>query len=369
MTFNIIVIKPNEISNLNTRSEAFDNEIKKITEIVKVDDNSFGECIVEKLGMYRENEEVDLQGDTEVCDETYDKKIYQFCYVDPFDNNTNDETETETKLKLQNNKLASNLLYVQKKITGNIVLFCCKIGKDGTAKNISMTIDDLKDILNRKFFHKAIYCHSSGNMLEFTYHNDMNIFNEDNQDVSIRPQLQNIWDLMKTGIYYEFSIFKYNLILVTQTEKYGNESNKIISLLINDAVAKGSFVILHKITEQDYYNITIPELKKMVYLHKMQQLDENESDDKKINNLLVVKNKYVTLHNKYSKFKSDPENLNLNFEEFCDKEYLELNTNDIFNEIVKNEITKNEITKNEITKNEITKNEITKNELENELEN
>lgn len=373
MSFDIIVIYPNDIKNLNPESEEFNLSITECTQIVTTNNESFNECIIEHLNMYNENGS-DLVGDTEVCDETVERKIFQFCYIDPFDNDG-------MKPQLYN-KLASNLLYSQKRVTGTVVLFGCQIIKNGTAKNISTNITDLKNILNRKFIHTGIYCHSSNKLLEFTFHNDMNIFNNHNQCESIRPRLPNIWELLKTGIYYEISIFKYNLVIVTPTNDYINEpSNKIISLLLNSMDARGSFIILHKITETEYYDITITELKKMVYLHKelingtnIQEsepltdltdltesviepvtnlLTEAEIESKieaetnalakqnnieKIDGLVVIKNKYITLYNKYNKYKQL--NSIINFDEFCNNEYTECPI--IFNEFIKNNIPKNE---------------------------
>ena len=163
--FSIILIDPNNLQILNPTHSKFNEELDKIAKMVTVNQETFIKQIGEHLQMDQIDKE--LMGDTELCYETYDKKIYEFCYIDIMENKIEPRG---------NNILASQLACVHKKIDGPVALFGYKINiKTGLAENMNITFNDLKDILLNKFFHQGIYVHSSGNMCEFIYHNNLKI--------------------------------------------------------------------------------------------------------------------------------------------------------------------------------------------------
>lgn len=285
-TFKIILINPNKIQALNPYSPEFDAELKKYTSIKQVDDKTFMETIVKHLQM--DKTENEFMGDTELCYETFDKKIYEFCCVDI----------TE---KRGDNMLASHLSCLHKKIDGPVVLFGYKVNSIGIPVNISVGYDELKEILINKYIHTGVYIHESGNMIEFTYHNDLNVFNQQNQKPELIPRLGDIAELLKSGTYFNFSVYKYNLVVVVPNipENEDGKINKVISLFLNKMIAKGNFIILHKVAQNDYTNFSINELKQMVYLYNQKDLKSKDTINEKINNIKVVKNKYMILHNKF----------------------------------------------------------------------
>lgn len=320
----IILIKPNNLSILNPNTNDFNDEINKICEIIETDDNNFLGEIGKYLGLNEEKN--DFIADTYICSETYDKKIYEICHIDIQQNNITSRGE---------NKLASNLTYLYKKIDGPVILLGYQIDlQTGLPKNINVDFSILKQILLKKFLHKGIYIHYSDNMVEFNFHNNLNIFIDENND--IKERLVDIDNLIRKGVCFEFSLYKYNMMIIAQVEDF-DKINKSMTLFLDKMLAKGNFIILHKISENDYTDITIDEFKKMVYLYNNKLLNDSDTKEEKINNINIIKNKYMILHNKFNKLN--------NYEEYENYINIEFNKNKdkykkIFNEELKNELNK-----------------------------
>ena len=290
--FEIILIEPNSIEIIDPFSLKFHEELLKCTKIVQVNNKTLMEKIGDHLKM---NDTGDFMGNTELCYETNDKKIYEICYIDIIENKIEPRGE---------NILASQLSCVHKKIDGPVALFGYKVNiKTGLPVNISVKYDELKDILINKFMHKGVYIHSSNSMIEFTFYNDLNVLIPENQTKELQPRLKDISMLLKTGIFFEFSVYTYNLIIVTPKLEYDNlntyPTNKIISLFLDKLIAKGDFIIFCKISQNDYTNFSIKELKQMVYLYNNKNLKTDETKIDKIDNIQVIKNKHMLLYNKF----------------------------------------------------------------------
>lgn len=317
----ILLINQNNLEITNPNTKEFDNELKKICNIIETKKDEFIGEVGKYLGL--NDEKNDFIADTEICCETYDKKIYEICHIDIQQNNIKTRG---------NNNLASNLTYLYKKIDGPVILLGYQINlKTGIPENIDVDFNIIKNILVKKFLHKGIYIHYSNNMVEFNYHNNLNVFIEENKEII--PRLTDIDNLIRNGVCFEFSIFKYNMMIIAQIKDYEN-INKPMSLFLDKMLAKGNFIILHKISQNDYTDITIDEFKKMVYLYNNKILDENDTKEEKINNINVIKNKYMILDNKFSKIKT------INFENYIN---IEFNKNKnkyikIFNEELKKEL-------------------------------
>jgi hypothetical protein len=315
----IILINPNNLEITNTKE--FDNELKKICHIIETKEDEFIGEVGKFLGL--NDEKNDFIADTEICCETYDKKVYEICHIDIQQNNITSRGE---------NKLASNLTYLYRNIDGPVILLGYKINLNTKLpENIDVDFNILKDILVKKFLHKGIYIHYSNNMVEFNYHNNLNVFIEENKEIMQR--LPDIDNLIRNGVCFEFSIFKYNMMIIAQIKDYEN-INKSMSLFLDKMLAKGNFIILHKISQNDYTDITIDEFKKMVYLYNNKILDENDTKEEKINDINVIKNKYIILDSKFNKIKAP------NFENYINIEF-DKNKNKyikIFNEELKKEL-------------------------------
>lgn len=335
--FNIILIKPNNLKTFNPYSSEFDNEISNYIEIKTVDDYSFIENLITHLKLSNNNEkekeknEYDYTGDTDICYET-EKYVYEICHVDKLENQIESRGD---------NVLSSQLTLLHKTIDGPSILYGYKINKKGVAENININKDTIKEILINKFFHKGIYIHTSGNMCEFTYHNDLNVFNEQNQIEELLPRLQEIGNLIKTGLYYDYSIYKYNLVIIFSNEYKNSDINKILTVFLNNKIkdknipAKGNFIILNKVAKNDYTNITINEFKKIVYCYKDKDLKSEDTKIEKIDNLYVIKNRFVILNNRFKKYKKKLEDFN----DFINKTFNEfILDNNIFNKYILDEI-------------------------------
>ena len=302
-TFEIVLINPNTIQALNPYSSEFDEELKKCTKVVSVTNETFMEIVCKHLKM---NEaENDFMGDTELCYETPDRKIYEFCHIDIVEN------QIESRGK---NVLASQLCYLHKEIDGPVALFGYKVSVGtGTPTSISIGYNEIKEIMINKFMHTGVYVHSSGNMAEFTFHNDMNVLNQENQKPDLIPRLRDISMLLKTGSFFEFSVYKYNLIIVTpliecNDNDKGNfdsyPTSKVISLFLNKMIAKGDFIVLCKVAQNDYINFSINELKQMVYLYDQKDLKSKDTVNEKVGEIKVVKNKHMILYNKFKEYRN-----------------------------------------------------------------
>lgn len=171
-------------------------------------------------------------------------------------------------------------------------------------------------------------------MVEFNFHNNLNVFIDENK--SIMERIPDIDNLIRKGVCFEFSLYKYNMLIIAQIEDYDN-INKSMTLFLDKMMAKGNFIILHKISENDYSDLTIDEFKKMVYLYDNKLITEEETKEEKINDISIIKNKYMILHNKFSKI-----NNTNNFEKYINDEF-DKNKNKyikIFNDELKNELKK-----------------------------
>jgi hypothetical protein len=249
----IILIKPNDLFIMNPNSNEFDNELKNICEIIETNNDDFLGEIGKYLGL--NDEKNDFIADTDICCETYDKKIYEICHLDIQQNNI---------LPRGENILASNLVYLYKKIDGPVILLGYKINlKTGLPENISVDFNILKQILLKKFLHKGIYIHHSDNMVEFNFHNNLNVFIDENND--IRERLTEIDNLIRKGVCFEFSLYKYNMMIIAQIEDF-DKINKSMTLFLDKMLAKGNFIILHKISKNDYTDITI-EIKMLIKIY------------------------------------------------------------------------------------------------------
>lgn len=317
----ILLIDPNNLEITNPNTKEFNNELQKICHIIETKEDEFIGEVGKYLGL--NDEKNDFIADTEICCETSDKKVYEICHIDVQQNNITSRG---------NNKLASNLTYLYRNIDGPVVLLGYRINLNTKLpENIDVDVNTLKNILIKKFLHKGIYIHHSNNMVEFNYHNNLNVFIEENKEIMQR--LPDIDNLIRNGVCFEFSIFKYNMMIIAQIKDYEN-INKSMSLFLDKMLAKGNFIILHKISQNDYTDITIDEFKKMVYLYNNKILDENDTKEEKINDINLIKNKYIILDSKFNKIKET------NFENYINIEF-EKNKNKyikIFNEELKKEL-------------------------------
>lgn len=300
MSFDIILIEPNNLQSFDQYSDEFKECIKNVTKIETVTPDTFMDVVVKFIGM--EN----IMGDTELCHEDEKFRVYQFCYVDDVEGR-------------ELNMLATQLSYKHRPIHGPVVLFGSKVTSK-LCKNISMDYNDLGHLLDNKYFHTGVYVHNSGRMCEFTFHNDLNVLNERNQTEELMPRLHDIADLIKNGIYFEYSLMRYTLVIIGK--KNDLDVNKPITLLIKKLKAKGNYIILHKISQNDYTNITVKELKKLVFLYDVDMLEE-DTNIEKINGVDVCKNKYQII---YKKYKETGKKMN-EYEKFVETEYSKIENN------------------------------------------
>ena len=334
-TFKVILIEPNNLSVFNPNLPEFDREIEQFVKVETVNQETFIPIVCNFL----QNKDEDYMNDTILCHETYNKKIYELCYVDNVSNGINSRGD---------NILASQLCYVHKKIDGKVALLGSKVNLEtGLPECIDVDISVLKKILLKKYFHKGIYVHHSGNMIDFIYHNNnFNVLNDENKKEGLQPHLQDIFLLIKNGLHYEYSIFKYNLVIIVPQEYKNEPCNKIISMLVYDdnkkLEAKGNFIILNKVAENEYVDISIKELKQMVYLYKNKNLtvqdvsNETQAILNKETKIEKVKNRYMVLYNKFKEYRKDnkiSEMLN-NFNEYVKNNYSIIEYKSIFNEYI-----------------------------------
>jgi hypothetical protein len=331
--FSILLIEPNNLDNFNVDSKNFNNELNNFVTIEFVSHETMMQSICSFLKLDHTH-----IANTVLLDETPDRHVYQLCYLSDKDN------KIETR---GDNKLASMLTYMNEKIDGPAVIVGSRINiKTGIPKSVSVNYETISLILKKKFFHNGLYVHSSGRLSNFIYYNDLTVVNPENSNSDIRPMLGDIVDLIKNGAYYEYSLYKYNLVIVMKPLKKDEllkyTDNKIMTIFLNNMLVKGNCLILHKVTQNDYTDITLDEFKQMVYLYTDKNLDSDEISKEKVDGIYKIKNKHMILYNKFRKYRKNIKKSNLmdKFDNFVQETFSEINKTDCFNTVVLDELNK-----------------------------
>lgn len=287
-TFNIAIIAPNtimfnkdEIVNMthNTLSE----RIKDYIQFKTITFDDFIPEIVDTIKLTS-----DLMGSTSHCAED-SKYVYQMCHLDMENNGKkNDENIFNT--------LSSYLVSDGIKIYGSTVFFRSEIGINGTCITSSVNLDNIVDVLYKKLVHKCVKIDTDGNIDEIIFIGDpMEMFITDGNSCTDYQ-------------WMELPIFKFNLIVFIQVKASPNKINKKATRLIGRYRVHGDVIVASKSTENEYIDIDKQLLENLLIiaggtLEDRNLKDEEKDDDKKIDGIPVVFNRYCVLKKRLEEHK------------------------------------------------------------------
>ncbi len=241
------------------------------TKIIETDDTNFTSDIVEGIG-------VDIckksSIHTSVIHEEYDK-IWQISYI----NDTNEDNINHT---------ASLLSLDNKTICYNVILFCSKVNDNGSCDTMSITIDDLKQLVQIKKQHIGCHIDIKNMISEFTYSNISDVISDKYE-------------------YYPTTLFGFDLELYSEKKNESKIVNKFMSSIVKKLMY-GDVYIIHKLGEHTYGNINIKLLTELKQLYhtpiNLQIITDKETEvERDTRGLLVVKNRWWMLKKKMNEFK------------------------------------------------------------------
>ena len=251
--FDIIIIKPNEYNN--------ETQLNDITEIVKTDEKNLLQVLISHVKPKKQI------SDTASIYQTQEK-LYQLFHTT---GNNNEKV----------NYLASYLTRNNNVIYGTAILLSYDVPLHNFETiNSNCTLHDIKIILNNKKQHECVKIDTNGLMTKI---------------IIIKEKFD---DYVSNTHVIEYSIFKYNLIFFV---KDTNILNNKVSRLLHRPV-KGDVIIMSKISESQYDNLSIDEVGKMIAAANNTKLTNDDLKlEKNKNGTVIIKNKYRILENKYRK--------------------------------------------------------------------
>lgn len=288
----VVIIKPNNFKFI--KKDHYKNHQKLIeninpyVEIKEIAFNEMMDAIITTINLTP-----DEIGATETVYETR-SHVYQLCFLGkhgiqvPQEDNTN-ETNNINNL---------GRILCGEKINGNCVLIKSKINNNYICSPDSVEIDDLIQIVYSKFVHIGIFVpeDKEEKLVEFDYFDHpIEYYNITNYDDYDNYEIKNI------------NFIEFDLCIIVNKDN-NNNINKRITRLISDQIIYGDVIIILKSTHE-YYDLTKDILEKLlVVAHgplQDRKLKDNEiAENKKINNLPIVVNKYIILEERYKQYKN-----------------------------------------------------------------
>lgn len=227
----------------------------------------------------------ELMGDTSLCME-YDKDIYQLCHLS-LKNNRLEEDDNNI------NGIGSCLALDHEKVYGKAVLIKSTITDDYTCQPSSINlIEDISNIIFKKIIHKGIKIKDDASIEEFFFKKD---------------PAENFSEADKENYkWFELSLFKFNLIVFIESAPTFNNINKIATRIMGKKVV-GNMIIVSSCADNDYEDFDRQLFDKLdtscwgSLESRKSYNDENENENKKINGLPIVKNRYISLNERYNR--------------------------------------------------------------------
>jgi len=342
--FNIVIIRKNDFqfdiskfdsgSNYNIDRQLLKNSIGPYIEIVETDCKTMMEVVVNTIKL-----EGKLLGDTTVCHQD-DKYIYQICHFNPEKNNMEINNEDM-------NGLSSHLVMDHNMVYGSTVLIKSKISENFTCVPQSVKdIDEIVDLLCMRVLHKGIMIKTNGTVENIQFYDN--------------PLEKLTKEECSEYRWLELPFLKFAFIIFIKLNPEPDEINKKATRLVGNYRVKGDVLVISKSTENDYLDIDRSLFKVIDKLTwgklSKRKLIEEETEDKKINSLPIVMNRYCILMERYKKIQTNSYNFictgcyRMKYKDKKDQEY---DWSDHKNECLYNKRFINEHLKiNEIKKNQ-----------------
>ena len=306
--FNIALIKPNKLEYNNLSIVLGKDELKDLNQdnilIVEVPSN-------DELVQYI-SELVDFD-EKVVCDCNIIYESNEFIYQMFFLNNGSLKVYGKNETKLIN-EVASHFNGLSDSIYNNAVIVKYGLNDNMTAKNASVSMDDLNDILYRKLFKRAIMIEPDSSQNEIiTYKSSVfEYFELKNLD---KEYIDNNLCILEVAVYG----FYFNIIY----EKYpeSDKINKSVTKLLGRGKLNGKCIIALKVTDNEFIDLNPSDYEKIITICSntliIRNLDDEEKPvvkhedyDEKINGLPVIKNRFISLNNRFNKYEDKCHNCN-----------------------------------------------------------
>jgi len=229
--FEIAIIKPNNYIITDVVIDQM--EVSKIeeniidyVELISVESpTEMMEVVVDKIQLTS-----DIMGYTTKCAEN-ENYVYQICHIVP------DKADEKTS---DINGIASHLGEGQLKIYGTCVLIKTKILSNNTCESVSLTINDISHLLQRKFIHTGVIVRPDDTVDEFTFSKD--------------PIEQFVADAQN---YRYLEIEYLNMIFMVYIELIPthDEINKMASIFSYSHKIHGNTLMAMKTTDGEYLDL------------------------------------------------------------------------------------------------------------------
>lgn len=222
--------------------------------------------------------------DTETCLETLDY-IYQFCYIEV----PSDHIKKEIEVNM--NRLATYISPEHKIITGTACLL--KFTNNEKMNIVPIKIDDLELLLERKKTHEGLIVKTDGTLIPFKF------ANADYASIllELEPYVRKYFYLEEEGpkmVCAEKNICAYHLEVYVYVSNVTSKLSDSMTKIYGKKVYGDSIVVL-KITDKLYGNITPDEFKNLLLVYDKEQI---KLEKEEFNNRFLMLNRVIKNANK-----------------------------------------------------------------------
>lgn len=302
MPFNIAIIKLNnlQINSNNLSLEQIKNDINDYVTIQTV--NTLDEMLETVVTVTKLSPQMIC--DTDNCYDN-EKHIFQLCHVDR-------ETNKLEKKNDEKNILSSYLVQETKEIYGECVLMKSLITDDNTCAPSSINMDEIINIIYKKFIHTGIKLSQTGEVEEY-------IFSE-----NPLQYLQDSGENVDNYKWAEIPFLKFSLLIIFKTNCPETNINKLATRLVGAYNVFGDVIITSKVNKQIYGDLDKDIFDKIIETSKGtlddRELRENEIDPKvEDQELPIVRTKYIVLNDRYNKATENDKELCSGCNKYFDK--------------------------------------------------
>lgn len=269
--FNIAIIKPNNFGNGNEflSFEQIKNMCSNLIELKNVSVDNMMEFIVTNIDMKN-----DVIGDTISCYEN-SEYVFQMCFIHHTDG-------------MENNGVASYLCYDNRCIYGTVAVIKYRINDKYVCENDNINIDDIINIINKKYIHKGVKITVDNKIILFEYKNHpLESFDNANYLSA---------DIVILSQQYMFFI---------ENEPENDKINEIATRLAGNNLIKGNVIIASLATTNIYSDTDVDTIKKLskILYGKIDNRElsgiELKNREKDENNNFIVMNHQVILNRRY----------------------------------------------------------------------
>jgi hypothetical protein len=278
--FEILVIKPNNISNLDFNNVNYITDIlnNKCFESIKTNSEDIANIFASKLNPNNIENTIAV---TNICYETYDK-LYEICFLDiPEEEKNNDNY----------NNIASILDISKDTIFGNAILLKTNLPIDNNGmKLISSYKKDIRNILDARINHLGVFIDTNGDFLQMSFRD-------------INKKLKELFNDLEDLKRFEIAFLKHNFTMYYIKNEF-DTPNSYVSDIAEQKIY-GDVFITSMLTKDTFTNISIKEVKQILAISKLNSENwkpdpKNDEEERDHLERRIIKSKFRILNNKYN---------------------------------------------------------------------